>query len=96
LRQPDRFFNTHHRFFYSLLRQLDRQLPTEVQRVHQPIGTVQIIRTYLNSSTFKQLTPMMAAQIDRMPANFLCRVSKGRLFNTLQHFLLSLLRQPDR
>jgi len=50
LRQPDRFFNTHHRFFYSLLRQLDRQLPTEVQRVHQPIGTVQIIRTSLTDA----------------------------------------------
>ena len=44
----------------------------------------------------KGYAPMRATQIDRMSANFLCRVSKGRFFNTHQRFCYSLLRQPDR
>ena len=72
-------FNTHQHFCYSLLPQPDRILRTQVKTVHQPIGALQVIRAYLNSSTLKQLAPIWSPQLLRMSAIVLDLVSKGRL-----------------
>ena len=72
-------FNTHQRFCCSFLRQPDRWVRLRVKAVHQPIGAVQVIRAYLNSSTLKQLAPIWSPQSLRMSAIVLDLVSKGRL-----------------
>ena len=44
------FFNTHQHFCYSLLRQPDRWVHTDVKSVHQPTGAVRAFRTCLTDA----------------------------------------------
>ena len=50
-RNKEKFiFNTHLGFCYSLLPQPDRWVRAKVKSVHQPIGALQAIRTYLTDA----------------------------------------------